>query len=291
MKNIGQTQIMEKRSIRNGSANNIKSYSLKKITIEKNIKASDIDEDKNSQKSTIQSKASKYKSKSNDKLPIIKSQSQNNSFYISKDIKSYEHISGMDTINLKHHPKQVNNLIHNHKYYNSKTLNAPIELNQIKTSKMVKSKSTERINRVKKINHVDNSKYTVETKRFEYFGKPRNSSASNSSRETNISISKSQLKKLMSNMWLESIYCSNVESLSCLMETNNQRNSNYIAEIHEKEFEKNEKIIKEYEAQIIKMKSVLNIKEQEIKRLIQNLKHSENTLKIKNKQISQENMN
>ena len=33
------------------------------------------------------------------------------------------------------------------------------------------------------------------------------------------------------------------------------------------------------------MKSVLNIKEQEIKRLIQNLKHSENTLKIKNKQI------
>ena len=285
MKNIGQTQIMEKRSIRNGSANNIKSYSLKKITIEKNIKASDIDEDKNSQKSTIQSKASKYKSKSNDKLPIIKSQSQNNSFYISKDIKSYEHISSMDTINLKHHPKQVNNLIHNHKYYNSKTLNAPIELNQIKTSKMVKSKSTERINRVKKINHVDNSKYTVETKRFEYFGKPRNSSASNSSRETNISISKSQLKKLMSNMWLESIYCSNVESLSCLMETNNQRNSNYIAEIHEKEFEKNENIIKEYEAQIIKMKSVLNIKEQEIKRLIQNLKHSENTLKIKNKQI------
>ena len=244
MKNIGQTQIMEKRSIRNGSANNIKSYSLKKITIEKNIKASDIDEDKNSQKSTIQSKASKYKSKSNDKLPIIKSQSQNNSFYISKDIKSYEHISGMDTINLKHHPKQVNNLIHNHKYYNSKTLNAPIELNQIKTSKMVKSKSTERINRVKKINHVNNSKYTVETKRFEYFGKPRNSSASNSSRETNISISKSQLKKLMSNMWLESIYCSNVESLSCLMETNNQRNSNYIAEIHEKEFEKNEKCFK-----------------------------------------------
>ena len=288
MKNIGQTQIIEKRSLRNGLTNNIKSYSLKKITIEKNIKT-DINDDKNSQKSTICSKTSKYKSKSNDKLPIIKSQSQNNSFYISKDIKSSEYTTRIDnssnSINLKHHPNQINNLIHNHKYYNSKTLNAPKEANKIKTSNLLTSKSTEKIERAKKINLIDNNKYAVETKRFEYYGKPRYSSGSNSSRETNISISQSQLKRLMSNMWLENIYCSNIESLSCIVENNNQRNSNYLIESHEKEMEKNEKIIKEYEAQIIKLKSVLNIKEQEMKKLTQNLKHSENTLKIKNKQI------
>ena len=77
MKNIGQTQILEKRSIRNATTDNIKSYSLKKITIEKNIKT-DIGDSKNSQNSQIYNKTLKYKSKSNDKLPIIKSQSQNN---------------------------------------------------------------------------------------------------------------------------------------------------------------------------------------------------------------------
>ena len=288
MKNIGQTQILEKRSIRNATTNNIKSYSLKKITIEKNIKT-DIGDSKNSQNSQIYNKTLKYKSKSNDKLPIIKSQSQNNSFYLSKDIKPYEFNSGIantsNCINLKHHPNQINNIINNHMHYNSKTLKDTKEAKRMKTSNLITSKSTEKIGRINKKYILDNNKYVVESKRFEYYGNPRYSSASNSSRETNISISKTQLKKLMANMWLENIYCSNVESLSCIIEKNNQNNKNYLEENNEQEFEKYNKIIKEYESQIIKLKSVLNIKEQELKTLAQNLKHAENTLKIKNKQI------
>ena len=288
MKKIGQTQIMEKRSIRNATTDNIKTYSLKKITIEKNIKT-DINDSKNFQNSQVNNKTLKYKSKSNDKLPIIKSQSQNNSFYLSKDIKSYEFNSGIvntsNCINSKDRPNQINNIINNHKHYNSKTLKDSKETKRMKTSNLITSKSTEKIGRFNKKNIFDNNKYVVESKRFEYFGNPRYSSGSNSSRETNVSISKTQLKKLMKSMWLENIYCSNVESLSCIIEKNNIKNSNYLEENNEKELEKYNKIIKEYEAQIIKLKSVLNIKEQELKTLAQNLKHAENTLKIKNKQI------
>ena len=75
----------------------------------------------------------------------------------------------------------------------------------------------------------------------------------------------------MSNMWLEEIYCSNIESLCCLVDNKNRNNSkNYSVEMFENEMENNAMIIKEYEAEIIKLKSILNIKEQEMKKLVQN---------------------
>ena len=84
----------------------------------------------------------------------------------------------------------------------------------------------------------------------------------------------------MSNMWLEEIYCSNIESLCCLVDNKNRNNSNdnknrnnsnnYSVEMFEKEMENNAMIIKEYEPEIIKLKSILNIKEQEMKKLVQN---------------------
>ena len=75
----------------------------------------------------------------------------------------------------------------------------------------------------------------------------------------------------MSNMWLEEIYCSNIESLCCLVDNKNRNNSkNYSVEMFEKEMENNAMIIKEYEAEIIKLKSILNIKEQEISSKLKN---------------------
>ena len=88
----------------------------------------------------------------------------------------------------------------------------------------------------------------------------------------------------MTNVWLEEIYCSNVESLSCLVDPQNTSRSN-CSELYEKELEQKETIIKEYESQILKLKSVLNMKEQEMKKLVQNLKQSENALKVRNKRI------
>ena len=122
----------------------------------------------------------------------------------------------------------------------------------------------------------------VETRKVELYGKQRNSSASESSKETSVSISKSQIRKFMTNVWLEEIYCSNVESLCCLVDPQNTSRSN-CSEFYEKELEQKETIIKEYESQILKLKSILNMKEQEMKKLVQNLKQNENSLKIKNK--------
>ena len=89
-------------------------------------------------------------------------------------------------------------------------------------------------------------------------------------------------------MCLEENYCSNVESLCCLVDPNSNSSSQrniYSEQIIEREREQNTIIIKEYEAEILKLKSLLNMKEQEMKKLIQNLKQSENALKIKNKKL------
>lgn len=82
------------------------------------------------------------------------------------------------------------------------------------------------------------------------------------------------------------MYCSNVESLCCLCDNQNiERNDEYYNEIYEKELEQKTIKIKEYESKIMKLQSLLNMKEQEMKKLVQNLKQSENALKIKNKKI------
>ena len=156
-------------------------------------------------------------------------------------------------------------------------------LNNSRTTKTIISIRTEKSQRTQSLSLINKIQYEVESWKFEiYNGNQRYSSASNSSGETNVSITKSQLKQLMSNMWLEEIYCSNIESLCCLVDNKNRNNSkNYSVEMFENEMENNAMIIKEYEAEIIKLKSILNIKEQEMKKLVQNWKMNENALKIK----------
>jgi len=277
--------IIQKDSNKKILTNNAKSYSLKKVTIEKNVKTCYNKKDRaNSEKSAFQRKTYENKSKYNNKFIVMKQtldKCNNSNQY--KNIKVYKSFGGLDSSNensLKIKQNQTNYLIHNHKYYDSK--NSTI-VKTDKTSNTIASKRSEQIKTHQSLNSFDSNKHVVETK-IEYYGKPRYSSSSNSSRETNVSISKSQLKKIITDIWAKDIYCSNVESLSCFA-NDNQRNSYYLVENYEKELKKNINKIKEYETQIMKLKSALNIKEQEIKKLTQNLKHSENTIKIKNKQL------
>ena len=260
--------------------NNAKSYSLKKVTVEKNVKTCYNMKDRaNSEKSAIQRKTYENKTKYNNNSKLMsQTLDKCNNSNQCKNIKVYKSLGVLDSSNensLKIDQNKKNYLIHNHKYYDSKNSNI---LKTDKTSKTIAS-----IKNLKSFSSFDSNMRVVENK-IEYYGMPRYSSSSNSSRETNVSISKYQLKKIMTDIWVKDIYCSNVESLSCLA-NNNQRNSYYLVENYEKELKKNINIIKEYETQIIKLKSVLNIKEQEIRKLSQNLKHNENTLKIKNKQL------
>ena len=278
-------QYIVQRSDGKNKTNNIKAYSVKKTVIEKSIKTSYNTNGNNySTQTSNRDKSSDFQIKSN--FPVIKDQTLNKTLGQSKDVKIYEYSSGgtanINSINLKHHPNQVNNLIHNHKFYTSNTSNTQ---NTAKTSHTVTSTRTEKSQRTQSLSPIGKNKYVVETRKVELYGKQRNSSASESSKEeTNVSISKSQIRQFMTNMWLEEIYCSNVESLCCLVDPQNTSRSN-CSEFYEKELEQKEKIIKEYESQILKLKSILNMKDQEMKKLVQNLKQSENALKIKNKKI------
>ena len=281
-KKIGQYIVQ--RSEGNNNINNIKAYSVKKTLVEKSIKTSYSTNGNNyTNKTTNRDKSSDYQMKSN--FPVIKDKSLNKTIGQSKDGKIYQYSSGgtsnINSINLKHHPNQVNNLIHNHKFYTSNTSNTQ---NTAKTSHTVTTTRTEKSQRTQSLSPIGKNKYVVETKRVELYGKQRNSSPSESSKETSVSISKSQIRKFMTNMWLEEIYCSNVESLCCLVDSQNTSRSN-CSEFYEKELEQKETVIKEYESQVIKLKSILNMKEQEMKKLVQNLKQSENALKVKNKRI------
>ena len=277
-------QYIVQRSDGNNKTNNIKAYSVKKTVVEKSFTTSYNTNGNNySNKTSNRDKSSEYQIKSN--FPVIKNQTQNKNMGQSTDVKIYQYTSGntanINSVNLKHHPNQVNNLIHNHKFYTSNTSNTQ---KTAKTSHTVTSTRTERSQRTQSLSPVGKNKYVVETRKVELYGKQRNSSASESSKETSVSISKSQIRKFMTNVWLEEIYCSNVESLSCLVDPQNTSRSN-CSELYEKELEQKETIIKEYESQILKLKSVLNMKEQEMKKLVQNLKQSENALKVRNKRI------
>ena len=128
-------------------------------------------------------------------------------------------------------------------------------LNNSRTTKIISSIRTEKSQRTQSLSPINKNKYEVEYRKVEiYNGKQRYSTASSSSGETNVSITKSQLKQLKSNMWLEEIYCSNFESLCCLVDNKIRNNRNYSVEMFEKETENNAMIIKEYEAELLNWK-------------------------------------
>ena len=118
-------------------------------------------------------------------------------------------------------------------------------------------------------------RYLVETKRVEIFRKPKcnsdNKPYSKSSRSSILSfgeISKYDVKNMMRNIWNEESFCSTVESLSCISDVNksisNTSHNNTI-------------ILEEYEEEISKLRTLLYEKDDELNKLISNLKQN-NTL-------------
>ena len=282
-KTIGQTQIIQKRSESNNKPNNTKNYSVQKVVIQKSYKTTyNTNGTINNQRNLNQNKTSQYQIKSEN--PVIKNQLRNKDTYQSKGVKIYEYTSSnsnsMNSLNLKHHQNQVNNLIHNHRFYTSVTSKTE---NVSKSSQIGSRTRTERSERIQSLSPAIKNKYIIETKKVELFAKPTYSSVSNSSKETNVSLSKAQIKKLMINMWREETYCSNVESLCCIVDKQATQRSTLSVGIYEKEIEQKNILIKDYEAQILKLKSLLNVKEQEMKQLVKNLKESE--VNIRNKKI------
>ena len=122
-------------------------------------------------------------------------------------------------------------------------------------------------------------RYLVETKRVEIFRKPKcnsdNKPYCKSSRSSILSfgeISKYDVKNMMRNIWNEESFCSTVESLSCISDGNksisNTSHNNTI-------------ILEEYEEEISKLRTLLYEKDDELNKLISNLKQNNTSYNIK----------
>ena len=114
------------------------------------------------------------------------------------------------------------------------------------------------------------SKYIIETKKVEYFKKPKNYSVNktmNTNTLTSMSeINRYEVKEIMHQIWNEESYCSTVESLCCLSDKMNESQNNTM-------------IFEEYEEEIRRLKTLLMEKDEEINNLMANLK--ENQLNVK----------
>ena len=155
-------QYIVQRSDGNNKTNNIKAYSVKKTVVEKSFTTSYNTNGNNySNKTSNRDKSSEYQIKSN--FPVIKNQTQNKNMGQSTDVKIYQYTSGntanINSVNLKHHPNQVNNLIHNHKFYTSNTSNTQ---KTAKTSHTVTSTRTERSQRTQSLSPVGKNKYVLQ---------------------------------------------------------------------------------------------------------------------------------
>ena len=179
---IDQVHFIRKRLNGNAITNNIKSYSIKNLTVEKSVKTTYNTNDNslnNYQKIQNQSQASQYQVRTNDRQNLSKD--KNNTSYQSKEMTSYGYSLGTSNtssaINLKHHPNQINNLIHNHRFYTSKTTTTKTE-NLVKNSKTISSSKTEKSQRTQSLSPIAKNKYEIETRKVAiYGGKQRNSSA------------------------------------------------------------------------------------------------------------------
>ena len=118
------------------------------------------------------------------------------------------------------------------------------------------------------------SKYIIETKKVEYYKKPKNMTTTESKivKESNLntinSISNCDVKQMMRDIWNNETYCSTVESLCCL---GDDGRSNVT---------QNSVIIEEYEEEIRKLKSLLNKKDNELNNLASNLKETRKELNV-----------
>jgi len=91
------------------------------------------------------------------------------------------------------------------------------------------------------------SKYIIETKKVEYFKKPKNYSVNktmNTNTLTSMSeINRYEVKEIMHQIWNEESYCSTVESLCCLSDKMNESQNNTM-------------IFEEYEEEIGRLKKI-----------------------------------
>ena len=117
------------------------------------------------------------------------------------------------------------------------------------------------------------SKYIIETKKVEVFKRPKNYSANKTMSKNMITsmteINRYEVKDIMKTIWNEESYCSTVESLCCLSDTNKS------------ELSQNTIIFEEYEEEIRKLKSLLMEKDNELNNLMANLKETEKQMSVK----------
>ena len=117
------------------------------------------------------------------------------------------------------------------------------------------------------------SKYIIETKKVEVFKRPKNYSANKTMSKNMITsmteINRYEVKDIMKTIWNEESYCSTVESLCCLSDTNKS------------ELSQNTIIFEEYEEEIRKLKSLLMEKDNELNNLMANLKETEKQMNVK----------
>ena len=117
------------------------------------------------------------------------------------------------------------------------------------------------------------SKYVIETKKVEVFKRPKNYSANktmNSNLITSMTeINRYEVKDIMKTIWNEESYCSTVESLCCLSDSNRS------------ELSQNTIIFEEYEEEIRKLKTLLMEKDDELNNLMANLKETQNQMSVK----------
>ena len=117
------------------------------------------------------------------------------------------------------------------------------------------------------------SKYIIETKKVEVFKRPKNYSA-NKTMSSNLitsmtEINRYEVKDIMKTIWNEESYCSTVESLCCLSDSNKS------------ELSQNTIIFEEYEEEIRKLKTLLMEKDDELNNLMANLKETQNQMSVK----------
>ena len=179
----------------------------------------------------------------------------NSNFQKNQNSKSYNNINSIKTTvknNLNINTNMKTSSSQNNIQTMSKKLEYPKYTGSMSTSPSIKSK------------------YIIETKKVEYFKKPKNYSVNktmNTNTLTSMSeINRYEVKEIMHQIWNEESYCSTVESLCCLSDKMNESQNNTM-------------IFEEYEEEIRRLKTLLMEKDEEINNLMANLK--ENQLNVK----------
>ena len=179
----------------------------------------------------------------------------NSNFQKNQNSKSYNNINSIKTTvknNLNINTNIKTSSSQNNIQTMSKKLEYPKYTGSMSTSPSIKSK------------------YIIETKKVEYFKKPKNYSVNktmNTNTLTSMSeINRYEVKEIMHQIWNEESYCSTVESLCCLSDKMNESQNNTM-------------IFEEYEEEIRRLKTLLMEKDEEINNLMANLK--ENQLNVK----------